>query len=223
MEPKISKDLSQKLSQIISKLKAPKNQHNKFGGYKYRSCEDILEAVKPLLVENNLTLTISDEIIVLGSGTSLRTGDDAIFGERFYVKATAKLTDGEHTIETSAFAREEFNKKGMDASQITGSASSYARKYALNGLFLIDDTKDADATNTHEKKATKPAPAPEPEKAKPKPQPAKFQINPEDRQKIADFLLDKGISPDKIQIRLNQFKSQAEVDEIISQIEKGAI
>ncbi|MDO4902361.1 MAG: ERF family protein [bacterium] len=213
MEPKISKDLSQKLSQIISKLKAPKNQRNKFGSYNYRSCEDILEAVKPLLVENNLTLTISDEIIVLGSGASSKTGGDEVFGERFYVKATAKLTDGEHTIEASAFAREEFNKKGMDASQITGSASSYARKYALNGLFLIDDTKDADATNTHEKKAAKPAPAPKP---------TKFQINPEDRQKIADFLLDKGISPGKIQIRLDKIKSQAEVDEIILQIEKGA-
>ncbi len=132
-----------RLIEIQSKLKAPKNQRNNFGNYNYRSCEDILEAVKPLLKEVKLSLIISDEIINVG--------------ERFYVKATARLFDemGKEIASANAVAREEENKKGMDASQLTGSTSSYARKYALNGLFAIDDTKDADATNTHDKKPVK--------------------------------------------------------------------
>lgn len=125
---------------IQSELKAPKNQWNDFGKYNYRSAEDILEAVKPLLKKYECHLTISDEMVVLG--------------DRYYVKATASLTKGDETIETTAFAREEESKKGMDASQITGSTSSYARKYALNGLFCIDDTKDPDYTNTHGKEPT---------------------------------------------------------------------
>lgn len=127
--------LVEKIIKVQSTLKAPKNQRNNFGNYNYRSCEDILEAVKPLLAENGLILTISDEMVMLGN--------------RFYVKAEATITDGENKITNSAYAREEETKKGMDASQITGAASSYARKYALNGLFCIDDTKDADATNDH--------------------------------------------------------------------------
>lgn len=123
--------MNEKLIHIQSRLKAPKGNYNSFGKYKYRSCEDILEAVKPLLVEEGLTLTLSDEIEQIG--------------DRYYVRATASLYENENLIEiVSAYAREEDNKKGMDASQITGTASSYARKYALNGLFLIDDTKDAD-------------------------------------------------------------------------------
>lgn len=122
------------LLKIQAELKAPKNQYNKFGNYKYRSAEDILEAVKPLLEKAGATLTLSDEIVAVGS--------------RVYVKATATFVKDEEAITTTAFAREEETKKGMDASQITGTASSYARKYALNGLFLIDDTKDAD-TNEH--------------------------------------------------------------------------
>jgi len=133
-------NIDERLIHIQGELKAPKSQENKFGGYKYRSCEDILEAVKPLLKKEKVTLTISDDIIEVGG--------------RVYVKATATLSDGEDTISTSAFAREAEMKKGMDDSQITGSASSYARKYALNGLFAIDDTKDADATNTHGKGQT---------------------------------------------------------------------
>ena len=141
--------LVSKLTKIQSALKAPKNQVNKFGGYNYRSCEDILEAVKPLLKEEGLMLIISDEVVMLGN--------------RFYVKAEAILSDGENEIRNRAYAREEETKKGMDASQITGAASSYARKYALNGLLCIDDTKDADATNDHGKadkpdKPDKPAP-----------------------------------------------------------------
>lgn len=122
----------QKLAIIQSKLKCNKSQYNSFGKYKYRNCEDILEAVKPLLNEVKATVIISDEIINISN--------------RFYVKATARLIDiesGEHT-ETTAYAREEESKKGMDSSQVTGATSSYARKYALNGLFAIDDTKDSD-------------------------------------------------------------------------------
>lgn len=130
----------EKLAAVQAALKAPKSQRNNFGNYNYRSCEDILEAVKPLLVKQGLALTISDEITAVG--------------ERIYVKATATLFDGQETMTVSAYAREEESKKGMDASQVTGAASSYARKYALNGLFCIDDTKDADATNTHGKEET---------------------------------------------------------------------
>lgn len=117
-----------KLSKIQSELKAPKGQFNSFGNYKYRSCEDILEAVKPLL--KGSIITISDEIVLVG--------------DRFYVKATAKFEDETSQITNTAFAREPLMKKGMDESQITGATSSYARKYALNGLLAIDDTKDAD-------------------------------------------------------------------------------
>jgi len=119
------------LNKIQKELKAPKNQYNAFGKYKYRSCEDILEAVKPLL--NNATLIINDEMVVIG--------------ERYYIKATATLTEADKSISATAYAREPEEKKGMDSAQITGATSSYARKYALNGLFLIDDTKDSDATN----------------------------------------------------------------------------
>ena len=130
-------NLYSQLLLIQSALRAPKNQYNKFGGYSYRSCEDILEAVKPLLVQANLVLLITDEVVQVG--------------ERYYIKATCVLSDGEKQIATSAMAREEDTKKGMDASQITGAASSYARKYALNGLFCIDDNKDADTQAPVEK------------------------------------------------------------------------
>lgn len=133
-----------KLVAVQAALKAPKGQFNKFGGYKYRSCEDILEAVKPLLLEQGLQLTITDEPVEVGG--------------RIYIKATATVTDGSETAAVSGYAREAETKKGMDESQITGTASSYARKYALNGLFLIDDTKDADATNDHQKPKAAPQP-----------------------------------------------------------------
>lgn len=123
----------QKMVAIQSMLKAPKGQYNSFGKYNYRSCEDILEGVKPLLSEQELILTIEDSIEMIG--------------DRYYVKATATLSDGTNSISTSAYARESLDKKGMDASQVTGATSSYARKYALNGLLCIDDTKDADTMN----------------------------------------------------------------------------
>lgn len=140
-----AKTLQQKLIEIQAELKAPKSQFNKFGGYNYRNCEDILEAVKPLCAKHEIVPLLSDEIIMIG--------------DRFYVKATAKVTDGKDEIATTAFARESKDKKGMDESQITGSASSYARKYALNGLFCIDDTKDADfMDNSQSNKQQQPKP-----------------------------------------------------------------
>ncbi len=122
----------EKLLNIQAELKAPKGQYNSFGKYKYRSCEDILEAVKPICAKHKATLVVSDELKYIG--------------ERYYIEARATLIDIEDgsRVENTAYAREEETKKGMDGSQITGTASSYARKYALNGLFCIDDTKDAD-------------------------------------------------------------------------------
>jgi len=125
------------LSIIQIELKAPKGQFNSFGKYKYRSCEDIVEAVKPVLRKYNFALIITDDIVLIG--------------ERYYVKATAKISNGTITYSATAFAREEETRKGMDGSQVTGSASSYARKYALNGLFAIDDTKDADSSEPQKK------------------------------------------------------------------------
>ncbi|WP_313682416.1 ERF family protein [Pantoea sp.] len=128
----MSKEFYARLAEIQRTLNAPKNQYNSFGKYSYRSCEDILEGVKPLLA--GLFLSISDEVVLIG--------------DRYYVRATASITDGDVTHTASAMAREEESKKGMDAAQLTGATSSYARKYCLNGLFGIDDAKDAD-TNEH--------------------------------------------------------------------------
>jgi hypothetical protein len=134
------KTLHQKLVEIQQKLKAPKGQFNEFGNYKYRSCEDILEAVKPLLKEREMLISIQDEMIQLG--------------ERYYIKSTVEVTDGKEIKTTTAYAREPQSKKGMDESQITGASSSYARKYAINGMFAIDDTKDADTQDNTEKPET---------------------------------------------------------------------
>lgn len=138
----MGKNIYEKLLNIQTKLKAPKGQYNSFGKYSYRSCEDILEALKPLLAEEKATVILQDELIQVG--------------ERYYIKAIAKFVDIEidkeeqltnASIEVSALAREEETKKGMDDSQVTGASSSYARKYALNGLFAIDDSQDSDITN----------------------------------------------------------------------------
>ena len=134
----------EKLSKVQTELKAPKGQYNSFGKYKYRSCEDILEAVKPLNAKHGVVLTVGDEVVEISN--------------RFYVKATATFVDiesGEKIINT-ALAREDDAKKGMDGSQITGTASSYARKYCLNGLFCIDDTKDADTDEYRHQQERKP-------------------------------------------------------------------
>lgn len=128
--------IQEKLKEVQSIIKAPKSQYNSFGRYNYRNCEDILNAVKPLLHERNCILTLSDELVNIG--------------DRYYIKATAtvcKCDKPEEKISVTSFAREEESKKGMDGSQVTGASSSYARKYALNGLFNIDDTKDSDTTN----------------------------------------------------------------------------
>lgn len=124
------------LLRIQGNLKAPKGKYNNFGGFNYRSCEDILNAVKPLLQETETTLVLTDEVVLIG--------------DRFYVKATATLSNGTDTpIVTSALAREDLTKKGMDGAQLTGATSSYARKYALNAMFAIDDNADNDAMNNH--------------------------------------------------------------------------
>ena len=138
MEGKIM-NVYEKLMTVQTKLRAPKSQYNQFGHYSYRSCEDILEALKPLLAEVGAIVNVSDEVKLIGN--------------RFYVEATAMFLDCEtgDSVVARASAREDETKKGMDLAQVTGSVSSYARKYALNGLFAIDDNKDSDATNTHGK------------------------------------------------------------------------
>ena len=150
----MNKDFLTRFGLAQAELKAPKNQYNSFGDYNYRSCEDILEAAKPLCAKYGLLLTISDEAVHLG--------------ERYYIKATVYIYDiqgdSSDVISASAYAREALEKKKMDDSQVTGTASSYARKYALNGLFCIDDTKDADTqdnTNSGRKSTQKTAPEPE--------------------------------------------------------------
>ena len=175
--------LVNKLVNIQGRLKAPKNQRNNFGKYNYRSCEDILEAVKPLLAEQGLVLTITDEIQESGGW-----GDQSGIT---YVNATASVTDGKDTVSVSAQAGVDPNRKGMDIAQSFGSSSSYARKYALNGLFLIDDTKDADATNTHGKNST--------------PSIVKKPIlkpNTPEFDKVKTYM-DNGGSLDKVQIKYN--------------------
>lgn len=189
------------LALVQSQLNAPKNQLNKFGGYKYRSAEDILEAVKPLLKQVNAIITITDDIIPIG--------------DRIYVKATATFVANDKTISTTAFAREEETKKGMDASQITGSASSYARKYALNGLLLIDDNKDADATNTHGKE--QPAPLPKKEKSLDERKLGLMQYYQRNPNKIADIFVKMELieNPDLI--------GKDEMNKIISNLSSNQI
>jgi len=148
----MSKEFYARLATIQSTLNAPKGQYNNFGKYHYRSCEDILEGVKPLL--DGLFLSISDEILLIG--------------DRYYVKSTATVTDGETSHSATAMAREALDKKGMDEAQITGATSSYARKYCLNGLFGIDDSKDADS-NEHKQQQSNAKP--QQQQQKPKPQP----------------------------------------------------
>lgn len=172
-------ELHKKLWTIQQTLNAPKNQRNNFGGYNYRSAEDILEAVKPLL--QNITLTVSDEIVLIGN--------------RYYVKATATLSDGEDVISVTAYAREEESKKGMDASQLTGATSSYARKYALNGLFCIDDAKDPD-TDAYAKQTNQ---QPRQQKNTPKQQQQKAPPNPD--EVLARFCDAAAKAPDANKLR----------------------
>lgn len=203
-----------KLSRVQLHLKAPKSQFNKFGNYAYRSAEDILEALKPVLAEVGLALVISDEVTLMG--------------DRFYIRATACVNDFDGgKISATAYAREADERKGMDSSQVTGSASSYARKYALNGLFAIDDTKEADATNTHDK--SNPASTP-----KPAPKPAKADINKADVkitnaqvQRMFAIAKQKGIDNDTLKelvvkqgVSSSKDLNKKQYDAVIEQIEK---
>jgi hypothetical protein len=172
--------LVNKLVAIQGRLKAPKSQRNNFGKYNYRSCEDILEAVKPLLAEQGLVLTIDDQFYN---------------GEIPFIEALAKITDGTDEITVSAQAGVDPNRKGMDIAQSFGSSSSYARKYALNGLFLIDDTKDADATNTHGKTATAQPQKVDTKKAILKPNTPEFD-------KVKNYM-DNGGNIEKVQMKYN--------------------
>ena len=187
MTEKIEKELTvfERLQAVQQELKAPKSQFNKFGNFSYRSCEDILEAVKPLLKKHALVLTISDDLISSNG--------------RYYIQAKALLfNSGGEKIEVTSYAREEETKKGMDGSQITGAASSYARKYALNGLFLIDDTKDADAQAPPQ--AFKPKPTPEP-KPKPLGEPSPDVTKPQ-LAKIFAMAKEKRVEPEDMKIYL---------------------
>ncbi len=175
----MKKDLYKKLWLIQQQLKAPKSQRNSYGGYNYRSAEDILEAVKPLL--EGVTLTINDEVVLIG--------------DRYYIKATAILSDGEDEITATAFAREEKEQKGMSAGQLTGATSSYARKYCLNGLFCIDDAKDLDS-DAYAKQTNQ---QPRQQKNPPKQQQQKAPPNPD--EVLARFCDAAAKAPDANKLR----------------------
>ena len=177
----------QRLVNVQSRLKANKSQYNSFGKYSYRNQEDILESVKPLLAENGLIMTISDEII-----------GDGFDGNMLIVKSTVTVSDGEKSIQVSACAGIDPNRKGMDIAQSFGSSSSYARKYALGGMFLIDDTKDADATNSHGKAASASLPTAKPVADKP--------------SSGTDVMFQKAVD------RMKEVGTQAKYDEIMAAI-----
>ena len=178
----------QRLVNVQSRLKANKSQYNSFGKYSYRNQEDILESVKPLLAENGLIMTISDEII-----------GDGFDGNMLIVKSTVTVSDGEKSIQVSACAGIDPNRKGMDIAQSFGSSSSYARKYALGGMFLIDDTKDADATNSHGKAASASLPTAKPVADKPS-------------SSGTDVMFQKAVD------RMKEVGTQAKYDEIMAAI-----
>lgn len=167
-----TKDFETALRTVIDELKAPKGQKNNFGNYKYRSAEDILEAVKPLLTKNGLRLKISDKMVVLG--------------DRYYVEASVTVKGYGEEDTVTAYAREADSKKGMDDSQVTGATSSYARKYALNGMFDIDDTKDADSDEHTQQRQT-----PKTAQTKPRPQPENFVSATEEQKREITILLTK--------------------------------
>ncbi|MFP4017069.1 MAG: ERF family protein [Halanaerobiales bacterium] len=179
-----SAELLKKISNVQEKLNVPKNNYNEFGGFSFRSCEDILEKVKPILREEGLTLTINDQV--------------QLVGERYYIQATIMVSDGESIHRTTGFAREAEDKKKMDPSQLTGAASSYARKYALNGMFAIDDNKDADTPTPDQgdngKKPTKKQPNKSNKKPTKKPQ----------HKKPIDELRDAYRADEEVAIKLDQ-------------------
>lgn len=180
--------VKQKLLLIQNELKAPKSQFNSFGKYSYRNCEDIMEALKPLCKKHNAVVTITDDINQVG--------------ERYYIKATVTIRDCDidESLTVTAFAREEESKKGMDGSQVTGASSSYARKYALNGLFAIDDTKDADSGI---------------DQSEPKQEPKKEPIKQKTRTElILQLIKDSDITPKDIATKLKTEFNKSKVDEL---------
>lgn len=196
--------LTTKLMMIQSELKAPKNQRNNFGKYNYRNCEDILNALKPHLMKYKCVVLLTDDLVLIG--------------DRFYIKATATLVDTEsdNTISVNAYAREEETKKGMDSSQITGSASSYARKYALNGLFAIDDTKDSDFTNNGKEP---PQPQYQPPKQEPPQLPiqqVKFEINQVARKKGVKSSEILSEVQQKVKYQINEAVNLQQAEEVIN-------
>ena len=199
--------LTTKLMMIQSELKAPKNQRNNFGKYNYRNCEDILNALKPHLMKYKCVVLLTDDLVLIG--------------DRFYIKATAKLVDAEsdNTISVNAYAREEETKKGMDSSQITGSASSYARKYALNGLFAIDDTKDSDYTNQFGKEPQPEYQAPKQEPPQPPQLPiqqVKFEINQVARKKGVKSSSVLNEVQQKVKYKINEGINLQQAEEVIN-------
>jgi len=196
------------LVSIQSELKAPKGQKNNFGNYKYRSCEDILEALKPLLKKHECFLTIEDEIVQVA--------------DRIYVKATASINKvldvtKAKTVKVSAYAREPLNKKGMDEAQVTGATSSYARKYALNGLFAIDDTKDSDFTNKHGK--DKQETTVKPKVSVKQPETLVKRISVKDRNALIKKVQDKDMSLDDIKKILSEFKFNSTTEVTVDKYE----
>jgi hypothetical protein len=200
--------IQERLAMIQKEIKAPKGQFNNFGKYKYRSCEDILEAVKPLL--GDAILTLSDDLLMVG--------------DRYYIRAVATLGIGEDSISVTAWAREEAEKKGMDAAQITGSVSSYARKYALNGLFLIDDTKDPDNDDNTGKGEKKPKATP-PEPPPPIPQGEPMKPGSSLHKQIEAKIAETGINRDRFKewlFSLNMIQMKGENPSMTTISEKHA-
>ena len=186
------------LNKVQTELVAPKNQFNAFGKYNYRSCEDILEGVKPLLKELNCVILVSDSIEMVG--------------DRIYVKATAKFVECEtgNTIENTAYARESLTKKGMDDSQVTGATSSYARKYALNGLLLVDDSKDADSMDNSKEEA--------PQQKQYEDDPNKEWMDNINKTKIINYAKEKGMAGDQaVQYSRTKFKVSKQIAEEIKE------
>lgn len=196
--------LTTKLMMIQSELKAPKNQRNNFGEYNYRNCEDILNALKPHLMKYKCVVILTDDLVLIG--------------DRFYIKATAKLVDAEsyNTISVNAYAREDLQRKKMDGSQLTGSASSYARKYALNGLFAIDDTKDSDYTNQFGREPQPKYQAPKQEPPQLPIQQVKFEINQVAKKKNVKPSEILNEVQQKVKYKINEGINLQQAEEVIN-------
>ena len=203
MEQKMSKEFIAKIAKVQGGMKVDKSKHNDYSNFDYRTVEDIYAVVRPLLSENDLAIKVADDLIEIG--------------DNLVIKATATITDGESEFSNTAYAGIELGKKGMDKSQIFGSASTYARKYALGGLLLVGGEDDPDSEDNRQKNTQ-----PKPQKPVPKPT-APFKINPTDLRKITDFLKNQGVEDEKIQARLKKVTTQEEVNAMITVIErKGA-